>query len=111
MNEKISVHGSSGEVIVYDDPDGNVRVEAVIRDDRALQARTFRHLCWISNQVQVRNQYLITDEGHVVLDVIQRYARLWRLLREYDEDQLLAVPERASIPIAELNIAAVRVVI
>lgn len=59
----------------------------------------------------LRNQHLITDVGQGVLDVIQRYARSWRLLREYDEEQLSATPEHASTPIAELDITSARVVI
>lgn len=59
----------------------------------------------------LRNQQLITDEGQAVLDVVQRYARSWRFLREYDEDQLSAAPEQTSAPIAELDIAAARTVI
>ncbi|MGH8610094.1 MAG: RhuM family protein [Gammaproteobacteria bacterium] len=37
---------------------------------------------------------LVTDEGRAVLDVVQRYTRAWRLLLEYDEERLAAVPER-----------------
>lgn len=59
----------------------------------------------------LQNQHLITDEGQAVLDVVQRYARSWRILREYDEDRLSAAPEQASAPIAELDIAAARIAI
>lgn len=59
----------------------------------------------------LQNQHLITDEGQAVLNVVQRYSRSWRLLREYDEDRLSAAPEQASAPIAELDIAAARAVI
>jgi len=56
----------------------------------------------------LRNQQLITDDGQAVLDVVQRYARSWRFLRAYDEDQLSAAPEQTGAPVAELNIAAAR---
>ncbi|MHB1475355.1 MAG: RhuM family protein [Dermatophilaceae bacterium] len=56
----------------------------------------------------LRNQQLITDEGQAVLEVVQRYARSWRFLRAYDEDQLSAAPEQTGAPVAELNIAAAR---
>jgi prophage maintenance system killer protein len=59
----------------------------------------------------LRNQQLITDEGQAVLEVVQRYARSWRLLRAYDEDQLPAAPEQTAAPIAELDIVAARAAI
>jgi len=208
MSEKILAHESSGEIVVYETPDGNVRVEVVVGDDtvwltqkqmtelfgrersvitkhvnnvfkegelpmegyvqnlhitssvggrpvviysldvvisvgyRIKSKRGTQFRIWATKTLRdhliqgytlnekrlqsrgiemeqvvtllsstLRNQYLITDEGQGVLDVIQRYARSWRLLREYDEDQLSAAPERASIPIAELDITAARVVI
>lgn len=54
---------------------------------------------------------LVTDEGQAVLDVVQRYARSWRLLRAYDEDRLPAEPERPVTPFASLDITAARVAI
>ncbi|MEK6648850.1 MAG: virulence protein RhuM/Fic/DOC family protein [Actinomycetota bacterium] len=212
MNKKISAHELSGEVVVYEAPDGNVRVEVVVGDDTVLLTqkqmsdlfgtstdnvglhvqnayhegeliedrttedssvvrseggrqirRRIQHYnldmiisvgyrikskrgtqfrIWATNTLRdhliqgytlnekrlqsrgvemeqalallsstLRNQHLITDEGQAVLDVVQRYARSWRLLREYDEDQLSAAPEQASAPIAELDIAAARIVI
>lgn len=59
----------------------------------------------------LRNQQLITDQGQAVLDVVQRYARSWRLLRAYDEDQLSAAPEQTGAPVAELDIVAARAAI
>ena len=44
--------------------------------------------------VHTTESALITDEGQAVLDVVQRYARSWRLLREYDEDQLRQRPSK-----------------
>lgn len=59
----------------------------------------------------LRNQQLTTDEGLAVLDVVQRYARTWRLLRDYDEDQLSATPDQTSAPIAGLDITSARIAI
>lgn len=43
----------------------------------------------------LQNQHLITDQGQAVLDVVQRYARSWRILRDYDEDTLSHTPNQA----------------
>ncbi len=51
---------------------------------------------------------LVTDEGRAVLDVVQQYARSWRLLLEYDEDRLPEAPARPSHPTADLNLDAAR---
>ena len=59
----------------------------------------------------LRNQELVTDQGQAVLEVVQRYARSWRMLRAYDEDQLSAAPDRTSAPIAALDITAARATI
>ncbi len=59
----------------------------------------------------LRNQQLVTDEGQAVLEVVQRYARSWRLLRAYDENRLSPAPERTGTPIAELDISAARAAI
>ena len=59
----------------------------------------------------LRNQQLVTEEGRAVLEVVQRYARTWRMLRAYDEDQLSAAPDRTSAPVASLDIAAARATI
>lgn len=62
----------------------------------ALLARTLDH------------QGLVTDEGRAVLDVVQQYARSWRLLLEYDEDRLPEAPARPSHPTADLTLDAAR---
>ena len=62
----------------------------------ALLARTLDH------------HALVTDEGRAVLDVVQQYARSWRLLLEYDEDRLPEVPARPSHPTADLTLDAAR---
>jgi prophage maintenance system killer protein len=62
----------------------------------ALLARTLDH------------QGLVTDEGRAVLDVVQQYARSWRLLLEYDEDRLPEAPARPSHPTADLTRGAAR---
>jgi len=62
----------------------------------ALLARTLDH------------HALITDEGRAVLDVVQQYARSWRLLLEYDEDRLPETPARPSPPTADLTLDAAR---
>lgn len=62
----------------------------------ALLARTLDH------------HALVTDEGRAVLDVVQQYARSWRLLLEYDEDRLPEAPARPSHPTAELTLDAAR---
>jgi len=43
-------------------------------------------LALLSNTLQ--SQELVNDEGKAVLDIVNRYARTWRLLLEYDEDRL-----------------------
>ena len=40
-----------------------------------------------------RNE-LVTDEGKAVLDVVDRYAKSWSLLLQYDEDRLELPPKR-----------------
>jgi len=62
----------------------------------ALLARTLDH------------HALVTDEGRAVLDVVQQYARSWRLLLEYDEDRLPEAPARPSHPTADLTPDAAR---
>jgi prophage maintenance system killer protein len=51
---------------------------------------------------------LVTDVGRAVLDVVQQYARSWRLLLEYDEDRLPEAPARPSHPTAHLTHDAAR---
>ena len=62
----------------------------------ALLARTLDH------------HALVTGEGRAVLDVVQQYARSWRLLLEYDEDRLPEAPARPSHPTADLTPDAAR---
>ena len=62
----------------------------------ALLARTLDH------------HALVTDEGRALLDVVQQYARSWRLLLEYDEDRLPEAPARPSHPTADLTPDAAR---
>lgn len=46
---------------------------------------------------------LISDEGKGVLDIVNRYARTWRLLLQYDEDNLpLPSPEHAGKAVLDL---------
>jgi prophage maintenance system killer protein len=56
----------------------------------------------------LQNQNLVTAEGQAVLEVVQHYARTWRMLRAFDEDQLSAAPGRTSAPTASLDIATAR---
>jgi prophage maintenance system killer protein len=51
---------------------------------------------------------LVTDEGRAVLDIIQKYARTWRLLFEYDEGRLAGTPERPVAPVAPLSLEDAR---
>jgi len=53
-------------------------------------------------------QHLITDQGQAVLEVVRRYARSWRILRDYDENQLSSAPDQTSAPIASLDIDTAR---
>jgi len=53
-------------------------------------------------------QDLVTAEGQAVLDVIQRYARTWRILRAYDEGTLSESPARALTPSAKLDLDTAR---
>lgn len=54
---------------------------------------------------------LVTDEGRAVLDVVQQYTRTWRLLLEYDEQRLPAVPATPLAPAASLSLESARVAI
>jgi prophage maintenance system killer protein len=51
---------------------------------------------------------LVTDEGRAVLEVVQQYARAWRLLLEYDEGRLAAAPGRPVAPAVALELAHAR---
>jgi prophage maintenance system killer protein len=50
----------------------------------------------------------LTTEGSAVLDVIQHYARTWRMLEAYDEGRLPETPEQTSEPLATLDIQSAR---
>jgi len=50
----------------------------------------------------------LTTEGSAVLDVIQHYARTWRMLEAYDEGRLPETPEQTSAPLATLDIESAR---
>jgi len=54
---------------------------------------------------------LVTGEGRAVLDVVQRYARTWRLLLEYDENRLPAAPAGAQGPGVSLGLDEARTII
>jgi hypothetical protein len=56
----------------------------------------------------LRKHEALTPEGQAVLDVVQHYARTWRMLRAYDEDQLSSAPGQTSAPIASLDLATAR---
>ncbi len=51
---------------------------------------------------------LVTDEGRAVLEVVQQYTRAWRLLLEYDEERLAAVPKRPVAPKAAMALGEAR---
>jgi prophage maintenance system killer protein len=51
---------------------------------------------------------LVTGEGRAVLDVVQHYARTWRLLLAYDEKSLAAAPPGARTPSAVLSLTDAR---
>ncbi|MDW7774627.1 MAG: virulence protein RhuM/Fic/DOC family protein [Desulfobulbaceae bacterium] len=50
---------------------------------------------------------LVNDEGRGVLDIINRYAKTWQLLLQYDEETL-SVPKSAPEAKAELELPAAR---
>lgn len=56
----------------------------------------------------LRKHEAITPEGQAILDVVQHYARTWRMLRAYDEDRLSSAPGQTSAPIASLDLATAR---
>ncbi len=59
----------------------------------------------------LREHETLTPEGQAVLDVVQHYARSWRMLRAYDEDRLSPAPGRTSVPTASLDIGSARAAI
>ncbi len=56
----------------------------------------------------LRQHEVLSPEGQAVLEVVQHYARTWRMLRAYDEDQLSSAPGQTSAPTASLGIATAR---
>jgi prophage maintenance system killer protein len=56
----------------------------------------------------LRKNEALTPEGQAVLEVVRHYARTWRMLRAYDENQLAAAPGRTSAPTASLDITTAR---
>jgi len=56
----------------------------------------------------LRQHEALTPEGQAVLDVVQHYARTWRMLRAFDEGQLAAAPGRTLQPTASLDIGSAR---
>jgi len=59
----------------------------------------------------LRRNETLTPEGMALLEVVRHYARTWRMLRAFDENQLSAAPGRTSAPTATLDIATARVAI
>jgi hypothetical protein len=59
----------------------------------------------------LRRHELVTGDGQAVLEVIQHYARTWRMLRAYDDDDLPPNPGGASAPTASLDLATARAAI
>lgn len=58
------------------------------------------------------NQQSPTDEqAQAMLSVVQRYARSWRLLLEYDEERLAETPAQPRAPTADLPLADARAAI
>jgi prophage maintenance system killer protein len=51
---------------------------------------------------------LVTDEGRAVLDVVEQYARSWRLLLEYDERRLAEGPSQPVQPAGTLSVESAR---
>lgn len=59
----------------------------------------------------LRNQFLVTEQGRAVLDVVQRYTRAWKLLLEYDEDSLPSTPANPVAQSSELSLTRARAAI
>jgi prophage maintenance system killer protein len=56
----------------------------------------------------LKRHELVTDEGRAVLDVVEQYARSWRLLLEYDERRLAKEPRRPRKPTGTLALESAR---
>ena len=56
----------------------------------------------------LKDNALVTDEGRAVLDVVQHYARTWRLLLAYDEKRLAGAPVHPIEPKAHLSLPKAR---
>ncbi len=54
----------------------------------------------------LRNRALVDDTGHTVLSLITSYADTWRLLHQYDEDQLAPPPPPPPSPLRMLDHAS-----
>lgn len=53
------------------------------------------------------NQNLVTDEGQVVLDLVNSYAKTWQMLWRYDEDSL-PVPKILNLSASTIDLAQTR---
>jgi prophage maintenance system killer protein len=56
----------------------------------------------------LKGHALVTDEGRAVLDVVEHYARSWRLLLEYDERRLAEAPVHPLKPTGTLALESAR---
>jgi len=56
----------------------------------------------------LKRHELVTDEGRAVLDVVEQYARSWRLLLEYDERRLAEAPLHPRKPTGTLALESAR---
>ena len=56
----------------------------------------------------LKGHALVTDEGRAVLDVVEHYARSWRLLLEYDERRLAEAPLHPLKPTGTLALESAR---
>jgi prophage maintenance system killer protein len=56
----------------------------------------------------LKGHALVTDEGRAVLDVVEHYARSWRLLLEYDERRLAEAPLHPLEPTGTLALESAR---
>jgi prophage maintenance system killer protein len=78
-------------------------------NEKRLQARgvEFEKVVALLSSTLHRTEAL-TTEGSAVLDVIQHYARTWRMLEAYDEGRLPEAPADARSPLARLDIDSAR---